>query len=675
MWLDHNMMGLRILQSVRLSLGSKAFVAHLYAFVLFGAFAIVLTTPLICHLSARILGDPGDPLLNTWILGWNIDHFIDGELTGLFHGNIFYPHTNTLAYSEHLLGPSLVGTPLMAFTGNPILTYNVLFLSGLAFSAFAMYLLAFHLVGDRIPAFVAGLVFGFFPFHFAHIGHIQLQMAFGLPLSLLFLHRYFESRKGHFLALFGSLVILQFLSCGYYGMFLLVCVVVVTAGEICFRRIRLSQVAVDALVLAFAGCLLLPLFLPYLTVKKEMGFVRTLSENISFSATLTSYLAAPSKNVVWGLITQRFVRPEAELFFGAVPLSLAFIGLLGGTGLFSLFGTWRPLSVFRKTMLWGVGAASLIYLMASVTLFLTAVGTHFSLFGHDVRLATLHKPLALFILGGVVWLLLHAARDVESDRKFPAWPSYAALLALGFFLSLGPEMKIPMTSMYIPGPYRLLHAYVPGFDGLRVPARAVIISALSLSIFAAIGARHVLSRMTITRRNILSLALLACITLEFLHVPVQTTAIEVGEKVPEVYKWLQDQERNAVVLELPMPENNASLWKEARYMYFSLYHKKKLINGYSGYFPPDYMKLMSAMSEFPSSRSITLLGNSGADYVIVHGEVLEPGKRKAVLSQFEGFSDKFVFVRDFGTDTVYQIRGPRPTVQAVRDPICKQGGP
>src|SRR5574339_1119469 len=74
--------------------------------LLFTALAVFWTWPLTAHLSSRIPHDPGDPVLNTWILWWNAQTlpFTDAW----WSPPIFYPMPGALALSEHLFGTALV---------------------------------------------------------------------------------------------------------------------------------------------------------------------------------------------------------------------------------------------------------------------------------------------------------------------------------------------------------------------------------------------------------------------------------------------------------------------------------------------------------------------------------------------------------------------------------------
>ena len=49
-----------------------------------------------------------DAQLNAWIVPW-IAHAIGTHPAAIFDGNIFAPERNTLAYSEPLIAPAIVG--------------------------------------------------------------------------------------------------------------------------------------------------------------------------------------------------------------------------------------------------------------------------------------------------------------------------------------------------------------------------------------------------------------------------------------------------------------------------------------------------------------------------------------------------------------------------------------
>ena len=72
-----------------------AFVSYLLA-------TLVLAFPLLRDIGGSLTGDLGDPVLNSWILWWNTTAIPFTE--AWWNPPVFYPSTNTLAYSEHLVG-------------------------------------------------------------------------------------------------------------------------------------------------------------------------------------------------------------------------------------------------------------------------------------------------------------------------------------------------------------------------------------------------------------------------------------------------------------------------------------------------------------------------------------------------------------------------------------------
>ena len=83
---------------------------------------------------------------------------------------IFYPAADVLAFSEHLLGVSVIAAPLDWLTGNPVVAANLTSLATFPLCALAAFALARHLTGSSVAAFVAGLVYGFGPYRMAPAG-------------------------------------------------------------------------------------------------------------------------------------------------------------------------------------------------------------------------------------------------------------------------------------------------------------------------------------------------------------------------------------------------------------------------------------------------------------------------------------------------------------------------
>ncbi len=68
--------------------------------------SVALTWPLLPRMSTALSSSP-DSLLNAWALGWSF-HILPRDPLSLFDANIFFPRPDTLAYSEHLFGITLL---------------------------------------------------------------------------------------------------------------------------------------------------------------------------------------------------------------------------------------------------------------------------------------------------------------------------------------------------------------------------------------------------------------------------------------------------------------------------------------------------------------------------------------------------------------------------------------
>ena len=72
-------------------------------------------------------------------------------------------------------------------------------------------------------------------------------------------------------------------------------------------------------------------------------------------------------------------------------------------------------------------------------------------------------------------------------------------------------------------------------------------------------------------------------------------------------------------------------------MIYSLEHGKRLANGYSGFFPPEWEKIVaSSHKDFPDGKFGSLMKQIGVDYLIVHKRLLTEEKKERLESQNNG---------------------------------------
>ena len=180
--------------------------------------AIVATYPLTLRATDHVFGT-GTPMLNSWAMAW-VNHQLPQDPWHLFDGNVFYPYSRTLAFSEHLLAPALMASPWIAVTGNAILAYNIVALLTLTLAGLGMYFFCRELTGSPFPSFVGGLLYAFNTWNINELSRIQILSNQWFPFLLWALVRYFANptpKRGFVVGLFCAL---QALSCMYWALYL-----------------------------------------------------------------------------------------------------------------------------------------------------------------------------------------------------------------------------------------------------------------------------------------------------------------------------------------------------------------------------------------------------------------------------------------------------------------------
>ena len=290
--------------------------------VLYLMAAAVLGRELLAHPAARIIHDEVDPLLIAGILRWNAVHVPLTDAWWQFP--IFYPASDVLAFSEHLLGVSVIAAPLDWLTGSSVVASNLTSLLTFPMCALAAFALARHLTGSSLAGFVAGLVYGFGPYRMGQLAHVQMLAVQWAPIAILALHLYLETRARRWLALFGAAWLLQALSNGYALFFLSVFVGLWMLWFVVLRRQWQAAVSIT-LTMALASVPLAPILSKYVAVHARNGFTRGPAEVRAFSADAMGFLCAPFEVSAWGWMRHACV-PEGELFPGL------FTGLLFAAG-------------------------------------------------------------------------------------------------------------------------------------------------------------------------------------------------------------------------------------------------------------------------------------------------------------------------------------------------------
>ena len=491
--------------------------------------------------------DLGDPLFSMWRLGW-VNRQLLGDPRPLFDANIFYPDPLTLTYSDSMLLPALCAAPLLALGIHPVITYNLLMLSGFLLSGIATYVLVNRLTGSPRAAFIAAIIYGFYPYRFEHYSHLELQFTQWMPLSLLAIHRFVETARPRDAVLAALAVVAQLYSSMYYAVFFLfyggTVFLVLAVG----RKRRVGEIVKPAFIAgALALALAVPLARPYLAAQPVKGD-RDVPAVTVFSAIASDYLRAHERSALYGSHLSPGRKIERALFPGVIPIVLAGLSLVPPVGI--------------------------------------------------VRLA------------------------------------YTAGLFIAFEGSLGFHGFV----------YPYLYDWLPFIRGLRVPARFSIIVGLSLAILSGFGIRRLLTRSSTRTSNAVFAATVVLLAFD-LHPNLSLQPV--WPEPPPIYANLNTQQ--TVLAEFPIPYDPLGFAFNTSYMYFSLWHGARMVNGYSGFLPASYEELAKGLGSFPSAQSVALLRARGVTHVTLNCTLYrdncspllrafdsEPALRRVAEGQWQG---------------------------------------
>jgi hypothetical protein len=459
-------------------------------------------------------------------------------------------------------------------------------------------------------------------------------------------------------------------SCGYYLVFFapFVPVFVIhqmwTAGRLREWRpwIALTGAAILVTLLTY------PILTLYLEAQRVYGFRRPLSEVVSFSADVYSYFSAAGALHVWGEVMQAIRRPEGELFFGLVPMLLAVLAVLprlkpiaqnpreGGPALHP--GRGIRITIRLLAVILAVQIAALVMIVFTGG-FITSIA------GIPIRATNATRLFGNAVIAAILLLLLSArARQRLRDRARSPVGLAAILMVVAVWMSLGPVPSTGGQFLQVPPLYRVFYDHVPGFDGLRVPARYAMVAAVFLSVLAGAGAAVLLRQ---TRRIVLAGTVLATLFVaEASFAPMAVNVswggnhvqppgrIEPAAAAPAVYHQIARMPDATVIAEFPFGDFT---W-ELRYVYYSTVHWKRLVNGYSGGFPPGYetrAALLRRVALYPD-EAWRALRDIGTTHVIVHEAALPSSEAAAVEKWLD---DHFAveIARFDGGDLLYDLAG------------------
>jgi hypothetical protein len=316
----------------------------------FAGLAVLHTWPLAGNLFGLSRLDNDDGGLNVFVISW-IAHIVPRHPLALFDAPIFYPERYTLAYSEHMVVPSLMGAPFIWAGLSPIAVYNLLVLAGFTLSGWAMAVVVRRWTGSTLGGVTAGMLYAFNAHLLTRLVHLQaLHMEF-LPFALFAFDRVLRAHPGSrasgdvsrsavlasdaipAAALLACAVILQALCSNYTLVFLSVALLAAAAvrADEWLGPGRTHRLAALAAAGATAVAVLWPFLWPYYIVHRDQGLTRSIEEVALYSASWSDYLATGGRlHYAWW--SHRWFEGRTALFPGVAAMGLAAAALLSAAG-------------------------------------------------------------------------------------------------------------------------------------------------------------------------------------------------------------------------------------------------------------------------------------------------------------------------------------------------------
>ena len=568
----------------------------------------------------------------------------------LFDGNAFYPYSKSLAFSEPLLIPAVLGLPGFVW-GNPVLTYSLLVLLFWPLNGVAMAWAAYSLTGSRGAGWLAGAVFCVSPYFTEY--HLEFNMlpAASIPVALVAWVRWLERQEFRWLAAAFVALAVQGMTSWYYTIILGCGLATLTLGFVCLRwrgwhlRRDLAALAVGGLGV---GVVLLPMAWPYLLVHRELGFERDLGETSRHYADLLSFVEPAGRSLFFHVNWTRHI-PETSPFVGYTILALAAICV----------GWLRrddPLSPPARWLA-RVGLVALAVSLAIAGLGMVLGPGRHQLGSHAIRLL----PQSYLTLAFLAGLGVLAVRGWDGYRRRAPrsltrgdWVRLLVLLtAVSVVLALGPVLHVGGRPMGA-GPYVGLHRLLLPLHALRITARFGILTVAALALLAALGWCLVATRARGRPRllRLLGGALIVGLATEYAVRP--RPYVEAKRERP-VDEMLRAEPDDVVVLEWP-----ADTADDTSVMFRSLYHGKRVMNGHSGFIPDSFHSLAELLTKsgppFPVEEAQAELRRVfPLRYLIVRVPAVPRDLRAMwVATRIEGLP-LLRFLGHYGDDDLYEV--------------------
>jgi hypothetical protein len=287
----------------------------------------------------------------------------------------------------------------------------------------------------------------------------------------------------------------------------------------------------------------------------------------------------------------------------------------------------------------------------------------FTIHWGNVKILSFHRlvnPLIILAISLSLRIGLAVWRRRDRSRlKIPTASLSQRFFLFTFFLAwllaLGPSIRL-FDKKILTGPYLLLYKWMPGFQSLRAPSRLSIMMMIALALMSGWAVAALMEKpKKLWLKKAIPFLVGILILIDFASVPFPLDTAAGLKKIPEIYSYVKALPEGSSLIELPMPQRILDRGREALPMYYSTFHRKKLVNGYSGYFPPGYSIIFESTEAFPSDETFRLLRDLEVEYVLIHTQGWRADKGNQMQALLQGFPDRVELKAVAGGDFLYRL--------------------
>jgi hypothetical protein len=219
-----------------------------------------------------------------------------------------------------------------------------------------------------------------------------------------------------------------------------------------------------------------------------------------------------------------------------------------------------------------------------------------------------------------------------------------------------------------------LYALVPGFSGMRVPARFATVVDLGIVVLAAAGAARILGRVSRTAAIVTTAALASIVVVEGRQLMSVDPFPPVQRRLDRAaYEWLRDRPPGAAI-ELEIAQQNDFHPFTLFYQFNTLLHRHPIVNGYSGW--PSVLQEFLGGSPSPFREpgrvadALRALRTIGVRYVLLHWWTYSDGAEPArLMTEIRAARDQLVEERQFQSTFVWTLQDAPPLPAPSPSPL------